>query len=57
MSKIEQETWRRTLHNGLTARATPRGQASAMLDPVVNFFTRIYQTVGHGLGLAVSFVL
>jgi hypothetical protein len=28
-----------------------------MLDPVVNFFTRIFQAVGRGLGLAVSFVL
>src|SRR5262245_41745122 len=28
-----------------------------MLDRVVNFFTRIFQAVGHGLGRAVSFVL
>jgi hypothetical protein len=28
-----------------------------MLDPVANFFTRMFQAVGHGLGLAVSFVL
>jgi hypothetical protein len=28
-----------------------------MLDPVVNFFTRIFQAVGRWIGLAVSFVL
>ena len=28
-----------------------------MLDPVVNFFTRIFQAIGRGIGLAVSFVL
>lgn len=28
-----------------------------MLDPVVSFFTRIFQAVGRGIGLAVSFVL
>jgi hypothetical protein len=28
-----------------------------MLDPVVNFFTRIFQAIGGGIGLAVSLVL
>ena len=28
-----------------------------MLDPVVNFFTRIFEAIGRGIGLAVSFVL
>ncbi len=28
-----------------------------MLDPVVAFFTRIFQAIGRGIGLAVSFVL
>ena len=28
-----------------------------MLDPVVDFFTRIFQAIGRGIGLAVSFVL
>jgi hypothetical protein len=28
-----------------------------MLDPVVNFFTRIFEAIGRGVGVAVSFVL
>ena len=28
-----------------------------MLDPVVNFFTRIFEAIGRGIGRAVSFVL
>ncbi len=28
-----------------------------MLDPVVNFFTRIFEAIGRSIGLAVSFVL
>ncbi|MGD9502208.1 MAG: DUF2333 family protein [Methyloceanibacter sp.] len=28
-----------------------------MLDPVVNFFTRVFQAIGRGFGLAVSFLL
>jgi hypothetical protein len=28
-----------------------------MLDPIVNFFTRIFQSIGRGIGLAVGVVL
>src|SRR5262245_58632033 len=42
----------------MTAPGRPsEKQASAMLDRVGNFFIRIFQAVGHGLGRAVSFVL
>ena len=28
-----------------------------MLDPIVNFLTRMFQAIGRGIGLAVNFVL
>ena len=28
-----------------------------MLDPIVNFFTRIFQSIGRGIGLAVGAML
>jgi hypothetical protein len=31
--------------------------AAAMLDPVVNFFTRSFEAIGRGFGLVVSFVM
>jgi hypothetical protein len=28
-----------------------------MLDPIVNFFTRIFQSIGRGIGVAIGVVL
>src|SRR5512134_2600983 len=39
------------------AASNQRKAIPAMLDPVVAFFTRLFQSIGRGIGLAVSFLL
>ena len=42
---------------GLTLDCERDGMTIAMLDPIVNFFTRIFQWIGRGIGFVIGVIL